>query len=90
MLIRGYKTAFESKAEFLGNNFNKISVKGESRPMNRRWNMLPHMVPHILYSNSMVADLLHILNGMCKNMLECVRSVRCNYDFLAGNSHIDD
>ena len=89
MLLRGYKTSFESRAEFL-KSFNKVSTRDGRKDMNKKWNMLPHMVPQILYSNSMLADLLHILNGVCKNMLECVRSVRTNYDFLVGNNNIDD
>lgn len=89
MQLRGYKTSFESHAEFL-KTFNTVSSRNGSKSMNRQWNMLPHMIPTILYSNSMLSDLLHLLNGVCKNMLECVRSVRTNYDFLVGNNNIDD
>ena len=89
MILRGYKTSFESNATFL-KSFNTVASREGRKRMNKRWNMLPHMVPQILYSNSMLADLLHILNGVCKNMLECVRSVRTNHDFLVGNNNIDD
>lgn len=89
MKIRGYKTSFESESDFL-KSFNTISSKEGRKCMNRRWNMLPNMLPSILYSNSMIADLLHLLNGVCKNMLESVRLVRTNHDFLVGNNNIDD
>ena len=89
MQLRGYKTSFENHADFM-KTFNTVSSRKGRKSMNRQWNMLPRMVPAILYSNSMLADLLRLLNGVCKNMLESVRSVRTNYDFLVGNNNIDD
>lgn len=89
MILRGYKTSFENKSDFL-KSFNTVCTREGRKTMNKRWNMLPRMVPVILYSNSMIADLLHILNGVCKNMLESVRSIRTNHDFLVGNNNIDD
>lgn len=89
MILRGYKTSFESGSTFL-KSFNTVTTRKGRKVMNKKWNMLPHMVPAILYSNTMLADLLRLLNGVCKNMLECVRSVRTNHDFLVGNNNIDD
>lgn len=89
MIIRGYKTNFESKTDFL-KKFDTITDCESTKKLNKSWNILPHAIPNILYSNSVVAGLLRILNGQCKHMLECVRSIRTNFDFLVGNSNIDD